>query len=465
MIKFFKVNEPTRIAALFLLMLALRLPVLIEGIPLMVPEIKWLTIGEKLADGGMLYRDLWDNIAPLAAIFYALYVKVFAKSLLPIHILALILTFTQALFFNYLASKHEVFGNKHYLAGLFYIISSSLFIDFFTLSPVLLSMTFILLALNDIISQLYKTQPDSRVFNIGLYIAIAALCYFPAIVLIIWVVSVMLIFTRTSVREIMVIMIGFLFPFLIVLMYYLWVQLPGAFFEYYFWQNLYQVDVNYIETRDLAVMVAFPVFMMFLGYLRLITVSQTHFQSVTKFSMALYALFAVLMIWFTHERSSFSLIVFLPALVFFASHYFGLLKRKWMINVFFWSYFGACLYFSIGDLYFWTNSVTYQNLKVKKYDLPIENKHLLIIGDEVGLYKNNTLATSYINWPIASYDFGHLDSYKHIANITAQFNKDMPEVIIDQEGIMPLLQQKIPLLKHSYKAVDQSSVYFLVKKL
>ena len=67
MLTFFKSTLPTRLLLLLLLVLALRLPLLWWGLPLMPIELRAMLVGERLGEGVRLYRDLYDSTAPLAA--------------------------------------------------------------------------------------------------------------------------------------------------------------------------------------------------------------------------------------------------------------------------------------------------------------------------------------------------------------------------------------------------------------
>lgn len=262
----------------------------------------------------------------------------------------------------------------------------------------------------------------------------------------------------------MVIIIGFIFPFLIVWLFYLWFESPQLFTEFFFTENIYLSRVIYISSDDLLLLIATPITIVVLGYLLLITYPQTHFQSVTKFAMLLLALFAALTVWLTNERSSFSLILFIPSVAFFAGHYFYLLKKRWIRESLFWIYFSGCLFFTFATLYTKVDFIGYQNLLVKENKNQIQGSHILVLGEDIGAYWGNSLATCYINWPIAINNFGDLNNYENIANITKQLSKDLPEIIIDEKGLIPQLQHRIPLLKHRYLESEEKGIYHLVEK-
>ena len=163
MIRFFKAFDPLRIIVLLLVLLLLRLPMMISGTPLLVPELDWLVIGERMNDGFGLYRDIWDTIEPLSAGVYFMLDKLFGKSQLSYQIVALILLYLQALLFNLVININNLFNERTLVPGLLYVLFASLFFDFLTLSPVLMGLPFLILALHFIFIQMRSGTDDESI--------------------------------------------------------------------------------------------------------------------------------------------------------------------------------------------------------------------------------------------------------------------------------------------------------------
>ena len=71
MLSFFRSNAVFQVFSLLVLLVLVRLPVYMTGLPLLVPELQWMLLGEQLNKGLLLYVDVWDSTAPLAALVYA----------------------------------------------------------------------------------------------------------------------------------------------------------------------------------------------------------------------------------------------------------------------------------------------------------------------------------------------------------------------------------------------------------
>ena len=105
MLGFFKVNDPYRLIAALGLLLIIRTTFYWIGIPLTIPEVKWMIIGESLGNGGIIYKDLWDHIGPFSAFVYELLYLLFGKTDIPYKVLSVILVIIQAGIFNFLMLK------------------------------------------------------------------------------------------------------------------------------------------------------------------------------------------------------------------------------------------------------------------------------------------------------------------------------------------------------------------------
>jgi hypothetical protein len=72
------------------------------------------------------------------------------------------------------------------------------------------------------------------------------------------------------------------------------------------------------------------------------------------------------------------------------------------------------------------------------------------------------LATPYLDWELSQAHFAYLDSYASMIAIYKNFEKDLPEIIIDETGFAEKLFAKISILHKSY--TKQGKFYFLKKE-
>ena len=71
MFGFLKTNKKRVILFLFLFLLLLRIPFFLN-LPFISSELHWNIVAKYLADGNILYKDLWDYTPPASAWFYSL---------------------------------------------------------------------------------------------------------------------------------------------------------------------------------------------------------------------------------------------------------------------------------------------------------------------------------------------------------------------------------------------------------
>ena len=146
---------------------------------------------------------------------------------------AMLLILFQALYLNFIVNKNKVLEHQSYLVAMSYILLSSLFNGFNEVSQPLLSATFIIPAIDRIFSIYKKEYADMEIFDAALYISIAALFFFPAIIFLIWTFIALAIQKPFSIREWLIIIIGALVPFFLAFTYFFWFdQLDFFVFEF-----------------------------------------------------------------------------------------------------------------------------------------------------------------------------------------------------------------------------------------
>jgi len=154
LLNYFKTNDPYRLIALFLILLLIRLPFMIVNPEMIGAELKWLLIGERLSEGGTLYIDVWDDIAPISAGFYWIMDLVFGRAVVAGLIISYLLVCYQSYIFNNLLIRNNIYPQSTYLPAFFYGMFMSSSFDMFYLSPPVIGMTFLIPALSNIFSHI-----------------------------------------------------------------------------------------------------------------------------------------------------------------------------------------------------------------------------------------------------------------------------------------------------------------------
>jgi hypothetical protein len=466
LISLFRIGSPYRILSVLAFLLLLRLPVLLNGVPVLSTELKWMLVGERMDQGYMLYTDIWDNTAPLSAFVYWLIDLFFGRSPRVYQVIALLLVMGQAAYFNASAQRRQLFSEKTSVPALLYVVCMSLFFDFFTLSPVLMGAFFLLFALDSAFAHLSRDTDADEAFAVGFYIGVATLFYLPLAWFAGLMFVVLLLLSAIRFRKFFLLLFGFGFPTGIAwLLFYL---MNGQRALYFNWINAtFSLGTQYYATLGGYLFILFPFaglllvagWRLFGGEARFI-----NYQIRCQQLMVLWVMVAALSLFFVNDLTPSQFIVLVPAVVFFGTHYFLLMRQRWLAEVIFMVFLALVLIISYGGLYqapLFQPLVHYQALVVGENPLKnnLQQQKVLILGDEIAEYQHNTPATPYLNWTLARRHFDDLDNFVSVTRLYENFRRDPPEVIIDKRGIVPKLFDRIPALGNAYQQQGKSNVY------
>jgi len=152
-------------------------------------------------------------------------------------------------------------------------------------------------------------------------------------------------------------------------------------------------------------------------------------------------------------------IIFVPVWSFFALYFFSTIKKKVVAEFIFLLLLGVVLLIHYDGIYFkGLESLTQlRSLVLKESKITnVKQKKILVLGNGMEEYKDNYLATPYLNWNLAKYELERLDNYNNVINILRNFENDSPEFIIDKVNLAPKLFKRIPVLQRRYKKVEDN---------
>ncbi|MBP6409606.1 MAG: hypothetical protein KA313_00740 [Pseudarcicella sp.] len=457
MLSFFRVNALYHIFTLFLFSVLLRLPVYLNGLPELIPELQWMLVGERINRGFLMYAEIWDNTAPLSAMVYAGIDLLFGRSQVAYQIFGLFLTTFQAVYFNIMLNNRDVFIKRSFLPGLFYVLFLNISFDCCTLSPVLMSTTFLLFAFSSLTKQLKRLETSDEVFEIGFFIALATLFYPPACVFLLWVIMALMFFSGSSFRQYSLTMFGFILPILFVSLFFYLKDSSDTYFQNFI-TSVFQIrQYNLNDFKTLFSTLLLPLVFGIMGFLRLTNaMGFNNYQIRSQQVMILWVLFAVVSIGLMPFLAPMQFIVFMPCLAFFTVSFFELYTKKWLAELIFLALMFAILLVNYQAILF-PNSESFaklNNLKLKQksaYDF--KKRKILVLGEGLEEYQNNYSATPYINWNLSKHELEGMDNYLHVINVYKNFDKDPPEVIIDKEKLAIKLFDRIPSIGSKYKKI------------
>ncbi|GAB3940054.1 hypothetical protein GCM10028805_01240 [Spirosoma harenae] len=448
------------------MLVLIRLPLLLHPFPLLIPELNWMIVGEQINQGDLLYRDIWDSISPLSALVYWGINSLFGRSTLALHGAALLVSVFQIVYFNYLTNSRDFYPDRTFWPGLIYMLFMHISFDCLTLSPVLMSTSFLLLAFGTLTRQMDRRGATDEVFEVGFYIGIAALFYLPSALFILWAMLSLLFYTGATFRQYSLSFFGFLFPFAAtVLFYYLCDSLDD--FNRNLLASVFRVrQYSLSDFQSLLVSLLIPLGLGVLGFLTLLNRGSRYinFQQRIQQIVAIWFVIAVLTIGLMPFLAPMSFLSFVPPMAYFAHFYFDGIRRRWLAEITFLVAFLLVLFvFYQGALGIipGVELGRLSSLQVQPSPLPngIENQRILIIGEDLSAYRQNRLATPYLNWDLAKYDLKNLDNYESVINVFDHFRKDPPDYIIDRENVVEKLFQRAPALATQYEPTTVNNVY------
>ena len=447
------------------------MPAFLGFVPLLQPELGWMVLGENLAAGDTLYQGVWDNTAPFTAAVYWFLDLLFGRSQFVYYLLSAILVVVQALVLNILLIRHKAYNESTYVPSLFYMLLANAFYDFYTLSPVVLCLTFLILALRNLFRLIYGAGNDETIFFLGLNIGIAALFYLPAIAILISFLFSLLIFTGTKPRQFLLLILGFLLPFAGVMLYYAWRNELNNFYWQYFQSLAILSGDNYLNLFSLIVVALVPGIFLIIGIYRYNnSYAFNNYQVRLQQSLFYYLLMGFVAIFFSPEKSAYHLMLLLPPLAFYISQYFLLIRKRLKAELYFLGFaillIGVNNYLLAGsipyiDIEKWTN---FKELEVREREEEVltKGKQIVILGEDLSLYRNANLATPYLDWGLAAEQLTQLNYYENLMETFKNFSAESPQVIVDDAGAIPALFRRMPLLESRYqRSRDFSHVYLL----
>ncbi len=155
----FKANNPSNNFGLLLYGLLLKLPLFLYPV---IPPVQ--------SSDAIIYRAFvaWSQTVFVGApIFYS--------------VLAFIFLYIQAVSFNTVVNSQRMLQRPNYLTGMSYLLITSLFAEWFSLSAALMVNTALIWVWSNLCSLHNNTSAKSTIYNIGLVIGLATFFYYPAI--------------------------------------------------------------------------------------------------------------------------------------------------------------------------------------------------------------------------------------------------------------------------------------------
>lgn len=187
----FKANNPYNNFLLFVYGLLLKLPIFLFP---KAPQIQLLD--------GILYKYFLQLLAPVGNTVPLVY-----------SLITFVLLYMQAISFNKAVNTQRMHQKPNYLTGMCYLLITSLFSEWFSLSAPLIVNTMLIWVWSNLCTLHNIQKGKTTIFNIGFVIGIASFFYFPAIAFIILIMVGLTIARPFKLQEWLLGLVGIITPF------------------------------------------------------------------------------------------------------------------------------------------------------------------------------------------------------------------------------------------------------------
>jgi 4-amino-4-deoxy-L-arabinose transferase-like glycosyltransferase len=413
-----------------------------------------MILGEAISDDIRLYSQLFTNAPPLAAwLSHWLYV-IFGRAEIGWRVFSLFLLFFQVAFFTILLINNKAHHENTYLPGLIYGLLALFSFDMLSYSPELMASTLMLFALNELFKEIeFRIQRDAIVHGIGFFVGLASLFVLSYAVFLPGTFILLVIFARLNARKALLLVFGFLLPHLIlILIYYLRGDLQLLIQNFYLGSFSANAEGTF-SFKSLLILGAVPLLFFILSLVMLNREARlTKYQSQLLQVMFLWLPLSAIVLAFSPEIKPHHLVIFLPPLSYFISHYILLIRRKRLAEITIWLFVISVLgvlYLSRANFF---QHVKYQKLyAIESTRNQVRDKRVLILTDDSGLLLRNRLATGFYNWKLSEPIFLEQDYFENVILIERAFEQGKPEIIVDPKNLMTTVFRRIPSLQANYK--------------
>ncbi|MBC7536875.1 MAG: hypothetical protein H7258_14380 [Ferruginibacter sp.] len=309
----FKANNPYNNFLLFAYGLVLKLPMFLFP---QVPKPQQLD--------GILYRTILKWLAPAGSSFPVIY-----------SLIAFFFLYVQAISFNKLLNDQRLLPRPNYLAGMSYLLVTSLFTEWYVLSAPLIINTLLIWVLSRLCNLYNNPNAKTTLFNIGLVTGMATLLYFPSIAFSLLIIVGIVITRPFKLPEWLIAFVGMLTPY-----YFLgaWFFLTNSWQKYHF-PGVSVTLPKFNETGWAYTAIIFVLIIIVIGMVFIQNnIRRLLVQSRKSWSLIYLYLLIALLVPFLNAAHSFDywILTAVPA-AGFAAAAFLFPERKWFALFFHWS--------------------------------------------------------------------------------------------------------------------------------
>ena len=433
---------------IFLVLLSLRGLLTFQGLSLTLFELKWLLLGQRSAEGFLMYEEIFDYTGPLSVFFYRIIDNVFGKSQQAHHIISTFWLFLNAIIFNSLLKRNKNFSENNDLPALFFVLLAVAIPDFMALSPQMMSMTFILLGLHYVLERIANEVTDDLFLYAGIYVGIATLFYPPAgVFFFVFLISFFL-FSTPKLRRITLYINGLLIPLGLTFCFFYWHDNGFQAWHALVDRGLFGQQVKYLRGTENFYFFGIPIVFGLAAMAS--TFFSGHFSSFQNKSAQamLFMMFgASIVIWVDVETSPVQMLFLVPPISFFLVHYLLRLRKRWAKSWIPLMVVGVLIlapYLSYIQL-------DMDSIRVKEPTDRFSKRRTMLLGDNLSVLHYHELSSPFLDAQLSKERVALLDDAASAQALLRIIEEAPPAVIIDDWSLIPKIFSRLPELSKKYR--------------
>lgn len=446
MLRFFRINDPYRVLFIMLVLIVIRV---VQGYFFdtdFILSVKWRLLGEWLGNGFILYRETYDYTGPLAALVYKYLDILFGRSAFVHTFFSTLLIIVQAGIFNRILIRNKAFDESTYLPAFFYMLVASVIPDFMSLSPQLMSMTFILLAFGSVLRRIDNQATDELFLNSGVFVGIATMIHLPSCIFLFVFLFALIAFSSAILRRLLIYLFGFSLSLGLCSSYFYWRGDLVYFYQSFFYYGFTLDANNLVSVNQLLVSLGPLTLIFILTLIRSFSKARlTNFQQRIQRVLWFVFLGGVICFFLSVNKAALEVVFLIPLISYFLTQYFLLLKNR----IFRFLMPGLVVFGLIGmSIYVYSTQHAAFMVTPKSQ---LSDKKVLVLGEDFGYYLNQPIGSPCFDQTMCGDAFEGLAYYDESSAIYRWITKSDPEVIIDQVNAVPKLFHRFPTLEKSFQ--------------
>lgn len=464
MVQFFKIASWDRLFILLGLYALMQAPFLLFGNVVQVPEILWIRLGERMADGWKLYVHIADETGPLPALAYALLAKLNLANFTILRYIGSGLILMQAFLLNGICQRYLLFNDRHYLVALCYLILCHTGPDSVSLSPVLFASTFLILAYGQIFKIIKDGAVADEAMYLGLQLGLATLCYQPTALFILPFYLSALFFSGLRLNHYLLILVAMCLPISGAYAFYL---IGGG--EADFWRCFFAPFRigSFVSLTGWEFLFGFGGFLLLVALIGWVVANQNsrvNFQRLS-FTVFFFGLIASgLTIFLGTLQTTSQLLLIVPQAAFFLGQYLQYARSGFARELLFLLVMLVMLggFFGMANPQFGKQIMGHSLFledPPKGFVANFKSQPILLLSNDFRYYKYNRPATRYFKFYLSDIRPKDSQTFEGLIYWYQTLAEDNPKLIYDPQGLMPPLAVRIPEFGKCYKGLFYPGLY------